>query len=102
MGALNRVCQDYLGKYRTSTTAKKQKLHIEVTKFMGKNGAFAAGKSELYRTEVVGVNGKRENINNWQNEGYGTGSVYANRDAAKCAAMLGCPVVFVDKIAETK
>ena len=100
--AMAKACREVLKAYKPAPTAKKKdKLHIEVVKYMGKFGSFAAGESELYRAELVGVNGKRQALPDTQAccSGY-EGHIdrqYAVRRAKIWAALLGCPTMFVDK-----
>lgn len=99
ISTMNAACRIFL---RNNKPAKKssKKLSIEVIKFIGKNGAFASGNTEQYRTELVGANGKRRNINDWRSEGGYSEKQYADRDAKAWAALLGCGIVFVDKTAK--
>ena len=91
------ACRKFLKDNKPAPTAKKKnRLRIEVMKFIGKNGAFGS-EMEMYKTNLVGVNGKRRNINDWQNEGYGYASKqYADRDAAEWQKLFGCQIKFVD------
>jgi hypothetical protein len=71
----------------------KNRLHVEVVKFMGKFGAFAAREQVMYRCDLVGVNGKRRDGGSWQSEGMGNPDPkYARADARGWAKFLGCEV----------
>ena len=99
--AMAKECRIVLKAYTPAPkpTVKKEKLRVEVVKFMGKFGAFAASEQVMYRAEIVGVNGKRKDAGDWQSEGQGNPDrQYAVRDAKAWAALLGCPTIFVDKV----
>jgi len=80
----------------------KEKLRIEVIKYMGKWGSFATTESEMYRAVLVGVNGKRQNLPDTRGcygdyDGHPERK-YAVERAKTWAAMLGCPTMFVDEV----
>ena len=100
-----KVCRQVLKAFKPAPKqVKKEKLRIEVVKYMGKFGSFAAGESEIYRAELVGVNGKRQALPDTQAcyseyEGHPDRRVATQR-AQIWAALLGCPTVFVDTLSK--
>src|SRR5271163_2787697 len=60
--AMAKECRIVLKAYtpEPKPTVKREKLRIEVVKYMGKFGSLANHESEMYRAELVGVNGKRQ------------------------------------------
>lgn len=99
ISTMNAACRIFL---RNNKPAKKgAKLRIEIVKYMGKNGAFASGESEMYRADLIGANGKRQTLPDVRGsysefDGH-TERKYIDPVAKDWAALLGCEVTFVDK-----
>jgi hypothetical protein len=100
---MNSACRLFL-RHNKPAPKNNGKLRIEVIKFMGKFGAFANYEQIMYRAEIVGVNGKRHGAGDGMDDGMegNPDPQYAKQDAKEWSALLGCPIVSVDKTAQVK
>jgi len=101
--AMAKACRAVLKAYKPAPKqGKKQKVRIEVVKYMGKWGSFATCESEMYRAMLVGANGQRQNLPDtracYAEYGGHPERKYAVQRAEIWAALLGCPTVFVDEV----